>query len=158
MADNIIHLYLKDGLVKIKMRQDLAPTHCNQIGALIQGGFYDSLKFHRVLDGFMAQTGCPVGTGQAGISQNLTAEFTSEPHVRGTVSMARSQEPNSASTQFFICFKESKFLDNQYTVWGEVIEGMEFVDNIKLGDANNNGSVVDPDRIVKMVMAGDDTV
>lgn len=155
--DKIIHLYLKDGLVKIKMRDDLAPNHCNQVGSLIQGGFYNSLKFHRVLDGFMAQTGCPVGTGQAGINYSLEAEFSDEAHVRGTVSMARSQEPNSASTQFFICFADSSFLDKQYTVWGEVLEGMEFVDNIKRGDANNNGSVTDPDRIIRMVMANDDT-
>ena len=153
MADTIIHLHLKDGVVKIKMREDLAPNHCNQVGALVEGGFYDGLKFHRVLDGFVAQSGCPVGTGQAGINYNLAAEFTDTPHVRGTVSMARSQDPDSASTQFFICFAESKFLDNQYTVWGEVIDGMEFVDNIKRGDPNNNGTVTDPDRIVKMEIA-----
>lgn len=148
---NTIHLELVSGTVVIKLRPDLAPNHAKQIRKLILAKFYDGVSFHRVIDGFMAQTGCPMGDGTGGCGYQIVAEFTDEPHIRGTCSMARSQDPDSASSQFFICFEESKFLDNQYTVWGEVISGMEFVDQIKRGDPNNNGIVAeDPDRIISM--------
>ena len=147
---NTVHLELSTGTVVIKLRPDLSPNHAKQIRKLLLAGFYDGLPFHRVIDGFMAQTGCPIGNGTGGCGYQLAAEFTDTPHVRGTCSMARSQEPDSASSQFFICFEESAFLNNQYTVWGEVISGMEFVDQIKRGDPNNNGVVEDPDKIISM--------
>ena len=151
----MLYLDLKDGRVVIKMRPDLAPNHVARIKELAREGFYDGVVFHRVIDGFMAQTGDPTGTGSGGSGQNLDAEFSNEPHVRGVVSMARAQDPNSADSQFFIVFDDSRFLDAQYTAWGEVIEGMEFVDNIKRGDQSQNGSVADPDRIVRMQVAAD---
>lgn len=154
--ENTLYLYLKDGRVTIEMRPDLAPQHVARIKELVKSKFYDGLKFHRVIDGFMVQTGDPRGNGTGGSGKNIPAEFTSEPHFRGTVSMARSNNPNSGDSQFFICLANARFLDNQYTVWGQVTEGMEFVDNIKKGDPNNNGSVTNPDVIVKMVLAVDE--
>ena len=147
-SDRII-LELKDGKVVIETRSDLAPLHVKRIKELVSSGFYEGLKFHRVIDGFMAQTGDPDGNGTGGSGQNIPAEFSVEKHLRGTVSMARAQDPNSADSQFFICFQDSTFLDGQYTVWGSVVEGMEYVDKIKRG-APGSGTVSDPDRIVRM--------
>ena len=132
------------GNVVIELRPDLAPKHVERIKQLVGEGFYDGIVFHRVIDGFMAQTGCPQGTGTGGSGKKLKAEFNSEPHVRGVVSMARAQDPNSGDSQFFICFDDARFLDKQYTVWGKVIEGMDNVDQIKRGEP-----VRDPDKIVK---------
>jgi peptidylprolyl isomerase len=159
MADleNTLYLELKDGRVTIALRPDLAPNHVARIKELAREGFYDGLKFHRVIEGFMAQTGDPRGDGTGGSGQNLKAEFSSAPHVRGTCSMARAQSPNSADSQFFICFADARFLDGQYTVWGEVTEGMEHVDAIKRGDQARNGTVSDPDRIVSLRVAADAT-
>ena len=154
-------LKLKDGDVKIELFEEKAPNHVKRIKTLAESGLYDGVVFHRVIDGFMAQTG-DVKYGnpsnkdydlrRAGMGgsdmPDLKEEFNDLPHQRGTLSMARSQDPNSANSQFFICFKEASFLDRQYTVFGRVIEGMEFVDMIKLGDQNNNGSVDDPDKII----------
>jgi peptidylprolyl isomerase len=131
------------GTVVVAMRPDLAPRHVARIKELVRDGFYDGLVFHRVIDGFMAQTGCPSGTGTGGSGQKLKAEFSREPHVRGTVSMARSQNPDSGDSQFFICFADAPWLNNQYTVWGSVVEGMDNVDKIKRGEP-----VSDPDRII----------
>jgi peptidylprolyl isomerase len=137
------------GRVVIEMRPDLAPGHVAHIKKLVGEGFYDGIVFHRVIDGFMAQTGCPHGTGTGGSDYpDLKAEFNAEPHTRGTVSMARAQNPNSANSQFFICFDDARFLDKQYTVWGKVVEGMENVDKIKRGEP-----VRDPDSIVTARMA-----
>jgi peptidylprolyl isomerase len=153
--ENTIYLDLKDGRVVIKLRPDLAPGHVERIKKLAREGFYDNVKFHRVIEGFMAQTGDPTGTGMGGSSYpDLKAEFSSEPFRRGTVGMARAQNPNSANSQFFICFEDAGFLNNQYTVFGEVVEGMEHVDKIKRG-AGPNGMVSDPDVIVKMQVAAD---
>ena len=141
---NTLTLETTKGPVVIRLRPDLAPKHVERVTKLANEQFYDNVAFHRVIDGFMAQTGCPHGTGTGGSKEpNLKAEFNSEPHVRGTCSMARAQSPDSANSQFFICFKDAGFLDKQYTVWGEVISGMENVDNIKRGEP-----VRDPDRIV----------
>ena len=139
------------GRVVIGMRPDLAPGHVARIKELVRSGFYDGIVFHRVIDGFMAQTGCPHGTGTGGSGKKLKAEFNAEPHVRGTVSMARAQDPNSGDSQFFICFDDATFLDRQYTAWGNVIEGMENVDKIKRGEPVQN-----PDKIVKATMASDE--
>jgi peptidylprolyl isomerase len=136
------------GKVVIAMRPDLAPGHVERIKELVRQGFYDGIVFHRVIDGFMAQTGCPYGTGTGGSGQKLKAEFNREPHRRGTVSMARAQNPDSADSQFFICFEDAPFLNGQYTVWGEVTEGMENVDKIKRGEPVQN-----PDKIVSAKMA-----
>jgi peptidylprolyl isomerase len=144
------YMQLKDGVVKIRLRPDLAPRHVARIKELIAKGFYDGLTFHRVIDGFMAQTGDPKGDGTGGSGQNLAAEFSSAPHLRGTVSMARAMNPDSADSQFFIVLAPAPHLDGQYTVWGEVVEGMNFVDTIKKGDPMNNGTVTQPDRIIKM--------
>jgi cyclophilin family peptidyl-prolyl cis-trans isomerase len=143
------------GNVVIELRPDLAPKHVERIKTLANEGFYDGIVFHRVIDGFMAQTGCPKGTGTGGSDYpNLPAEFSAEPHVRGTASMARAQAPNSANSQFFICFADSPWLDRQYTVWGQVVSGMERVDAIKKGGEHNNGAISgEPDRIVKMRVA-----
>jgi peptidylprolyl isomerase len=156
-ADNEDTLYLDvpAGRVVIEMRPDLAPDHCAHIKGLVRRGFYDGIVFHRVIDGFMAQTGDPTGTGTGGSGHRLKAEFSAEPHVRGVLSMARSSDPNSADSQFFICFGDATFLDRQYTVWGKVVSGMEHVDAIKKGDSRQNGSVSDPDKIVKMQVAAD---
>jgi peptidylprolyl isomerase len=153
--ENTLYLDLKDGRVVITLRPDLAPNHVARIKELTRQGFYDGVVFHRVIPGFMAQTGDPTGTGSGGSGQKLKAEFSAERHVRGTMSMARAMDPNSADSQFFICFAPTSHLDGKYTVWGQVSEGMDFVDKIKKGSASNNGSVSDPDRIVKMQVAAD---
>ena len=153
--ENTLYLDLKDGRVVIELLPEKAPKHVARIKELARQGFYDGIVFHRVIDGFMAQTGDPTGTGMGGSGQKLQAEFNDEPHVRGTVSMARAQNPNSADSQFFICFADAGYLDRQYTVWGKVISGMEFVDKIKKGDRFANGTVKDPDKIVKMQVAAD---
>ena len=152
--ENTLYLELKDGRVTIELRPDLAPDHVARIKELVRQGFYDGIVFHRVIDGFMAQTGDPTGTGSGGSGQKLDAEFSDEKHLRGTVSMARAQSPNSADSQFFICFKSAPFLDGQYTIWGQVTDGMEHVDEIKKG-AGQNGIVSDPDKIVSMKVAAD---
>jgi len=136
------------GTVTIGMRPDLAPGHVARIKELVRSGFYDGIVFHRVIEGFMAQTGCPHGTGTGGSGHKLKAEFNAEPHVRGTCSMARAQNPDSGDSQFFICFGDARFLDRQYTVWGQVISGMEHVDAIKRGEPVHN-----PDKIVRAHMA-----
>lgn len=153
MADpeNTLVLETTKGRVVIEMRPDLAPGHVEHIKKLAREKFYDGIVFHRVIDGFMAQTGCPQGTGTGGSSYpNLKAEFNAEPHVRGVCSMARSSMPDSANSQFFICFDDARFLDNQYTAWGKVTEGMENVDQIKRGEP-----VSDPDKIVSMQVQAD---
>ena len=158
---NMMILKLKDGDVKIELFNDVAPKHVERIKELANSGQYDNVVFHRVIDGFMAQTGDvkfgnssnndfdlrKAGMGGSDLP-DLKSEFNDLPHERGTLSMARSQDPNSANSQFFICFKPAPSLDRQYTVFGKVIEGMEFVDKIKRGDDNNNGSVSDPDKII----------
>jgi len=149
--ENLLYLQLKDGRVTIRLRPDLAPKHVAQIKTLARRGFYDGIVFHRVIDGFMAQTGDPTGTGTGGSDlPDLPAEFSREPFKRGTCGMARSASPDSANSQFFICFASAPFLNGQYTVWGEVISGMEFVDRIKRGEPPQN-----PDRIVSMKVAAD---
>ena len=154
-------LELEHGKVEIELYSDVAPNHVKRIQTLAKNKEYDGVVFHRVIDGFMAQTGDVefgnskkdsfnlerVGTGSSNLP-DLKSEFNNIPHERGTLSMARSQDPNSANSQFFICFEPAPFLDRQYTVFGKVIEGMEFVDKIKRGDSNNNGSVIDPDKII----------
>ena len=159
--ENIMILKLKDGDVKIELFADTAPNHVKRIKELADEGKYDNVVFHRVIDGFMAQTGDVqfgnsssnnfdlrrAGMGGSDLP-DLKEEFSNLPHDRGTLSMARSSDPNSANSQFFICFKPAPFLDKQYTVFGKVIEGMEFIDKIKRGDENNNGSVTDPDKII----------
>lgn len=152
--ENTLYLDLKDGRVVIELRPDLAPNHVARIKELAREKFYDGIKFHRVIDGFMAQTGCPLGTGTGGSGTKLKAEFNSGKHVRGTCSMARAQSPDSADSQFFICFDTQAYLDRQYTIWGQVVEGMEFVDNIKKG-APRSGAVTDPDSIVSLRVAAD---
>ncbi len=152
--ENAILLKLKDGDVVIEMFEDAAPNHVKRIKELVRQGFYNGLKFHRVIDGFMAQTGCPYGTGTGGSGQKLKAEFNRNPHKRGTVSMARSSWPDSADSQFFICFADCPWLDGQYTVWGEVTSGMEYVDMIKKGNGAN-GEVSSPDEIVSMTVISD---
>jgi cyclophilin family peptidyl-prolyl cis-trans isomerase len=159
--ENTMILKLKDGDVKIKLFPDVAPNHVERIKSLANEGKYNGVVFHRVIDGFMAQTGdvqygnssnADFDLNRAGMGgsnlPNLKQEFSNLPHDRGTLSMARSQDPNSANSQFFICFKAAPFLDRQYTVFGKVLEGMEFVDKIKRGDENKNGSVENPDKIV----------
>ncbi|MEE9318274.1 MAG: peptidylprolyl isomerase [Rhodospirillales bacterium] len=153
--ENTLLMDLKDGQVVIEMRPDLAPKHVARIKELVRQGFYDGLVFHRVIGGFMAQGGDPLGTGTGGSGQNIPAEFSDEPHVRGTLSMARSSDPNSADSQFFIVFARSRFLDGKYTVWGKVTEGMKHVGKIKRGDKDRNGAVDDPDKIIRMRVAAD---
>jgi peptidylprolyl isomerase len=153
--DNTLYLDVPAGRVVIELRPDLAPHHVARIKALVQRGFYNGLKFHRVIAGFMAQTGDPQGNGTGGSGQSLDAEFSQEHHVRGTVSMARASNPNSADSQFFICLAAAPFLDGKYTIWGQVVSGMEFVDAIKKGDKDDNGAVTNPDQIVKMQIASD---
>jgi len=148
--ENTMILETTKGRVVIEMRPELAPGHVARIKELVRDGFYDGIVFHRVIDGFMAQTGCPHGTGTGGSGQKLKAEFNREPHVRGTVSMARAQNPDSGDSQFFICFDDARFLDNQYTVWGRVTEGMDNIDKIKRGEPVQN-----PDKIVSAKMAAD---
>ncbi len=152
---NTIYLDLEDGRVVIELRPDLAPNHVERIKELTREGFYDGVVFHRVIDGFMAQTGDPTGTGMGGSDKpDLEAEFSDEPHVRGTLSMARTNDPDSANSQFFIVFKDASHLNGQYTVWGSVVDGMEYVDKIKRGDGRN-GMVDDPDKIIRMRVAAD---
>ena len=153
--ENTLYLDVPAGRVVIEMRPDLAPATVAQIKALARRGFYDGIVFHRVIAGFMAQTGDPKGDGTGGSGHPLKAEFSNEKHVRGTVSMARASDPNSADSQFFIMFAPAPSLDNQYTVWGKVTAGMEFIDKIKKGDPARNGSVVNPDKIIKMQVAAD---
>lgn len=154
--ENTIVMQLKDGNVVIELRPDLAPNHVARIKQLTREGFYNGVVFHRVIDGFMAQTGDPTGTGMGGSKlPDLKAEFNTAKHVTGTVSMARAGSPDSANSQFFICFKPAPFLDNQYTVFGQVTSGMEFVNNIKKGDQANNGSVTNPDKIISMKVLAD---
>lgn len=154
--ENVLVMELDSGEVRIEMLPDLAPQHVARIRELTREGFYDGIVFHRVMAGFMAQTGDPTGTGRGGSGQNINAEFSAEPFVRGTVGMARSQNPNSADSQFFICFDDAQFLNRQYTVWGRVISGMEFVDQIKKAPAgDSSGTVVDPDHIVRMRVLAD---
>ena len=148
--ENTIVIETTKGPVVIELRPDLAPKHVERIKLLAREHFYDGIVFHRVIDGFMAQTGCPQGTGTGGSGKKLKAEFNREPHVRGTVSMARASNPDSGDSQFFICFDDARFLDNQYTVWGKVTSGMENVDKIKRGEPVQN-----PDKIVKAHMAAD---
>ncbi|HKH32788.1 MAG TPA: peptidylprolyl isomerase [Beijerinckiaceae bacterium] len=149
--ENTLVLETTKGRVVIALRPDLAPNHVERIKTLARRGFYDNVAFHRVIEGFMAQTGCPQGTGTGGSDlPDLKAEFNAEPHKRGVCSMARSSQPNSANSQFFICFDDARFLDKQYTVWGKVVEGMENVDKIKRGEP-----VRDPDRIVSMRVIAD---
>ena len=153
-AENALLLKLKDGDVIIEMHEDAAPNHVARIKELVRQGFYNGLKFHRVIDGFMAQTGCPYGTGTGGSGKKLRAEFNRYPHRRGTVSMARAMMPDSADSQFFICFADCPWLDGQYTVWGEVTSGMEYVDMIKRGEGAN-GEVSSPDEIISMSVIAD---
>ncbi|HUO94194.1 MAG TPA: peptidylprolyl isomerase [Rhizomicrobium sp.] len=155
--ENTIILELKSGPVTIELRPDLAPNHVARIKELARKGFYDGIVFHRVIPGFMAQTGDPTGTGSGGSDlPDLKAEFSKEPHVRGTVSAARTSDPNSANSQFFICFDDAPWLDRQYTVWGKVVDGMDHVDQIKKGGEHNNGMISGtPDKIVKMRVAAD---
>ena len=149
MAKNFIEMKLKNGNVLIELRPDLAPNHVKRISSLVKEGFYDGLVFHRVIPDFMAQGGDPLGNGTGGSGQNIDAEFSNEKHIRGTVSMARAQDPNSADSQFFICFKDAPWLDGQYTIWGQVVKGMDIVDKIKKGDGSN-GEVSSPDKIISM--------
>ena len=153
-AENALLLKLKDGDVVIEMYPDAAPNHVARIKELVRAGFYNGLKFHRVIDGFMAQTGCPYGNGTGGTGKKLKAEFNRNPHKRGTVSMARAMDPDSADSQFFICFAEAPWLNGQYTVWGEVVSGMEYVDMIKRG-TGANGMVSQPDEIVSVAVIAD---
>ncbi|MCX5493828.1 peptidylprolyl isomerase [Kaistia dalseonensis] len=148
--ENTLILETTKGTAIIKLRPDLAPNHVARIKELAREGFYDGIVFHRVIEGFMAQTGDPTGTGMGGSGKKLKAEFSREPHVRGTASMARAQNPDSGDSQFFLCFGDAGFLNGQYTVWGQVIEGMENIDKIKRGEP-----VKDPDKIVSMKVAAD---
>jgi len=152
MSQERLTMELKSGPVTIELRPDLAPNHVARIKELANAGFYDGIVFHRVIPGFMAQTGDPTGTGSGGSElPDLKAEFSAEKHVRGTCSMARTQNPNSANSQFFICFDDAPWLDRQYSVWGKVVEGMEHIDAIKKGGDHNNGAISGaPDAIVKM--------
>ena len=149
-ANDHIQMKLKDGNVLIELRPDLAPNHVKRISELVKSGFYNGLTFHRVIDGFMAQGGDPLGTGTGGSGQNINAEFSNEKHVRGTVSMARAMDPNSADSQFFICFQDASWLDGQYTIWGQVVKGMKFIDMIKKGEGANGEIAGEPDKIIEM--------
>lgn len=148
--ENTLYLDLKDGRVTLELYPDVAPKHVARIKELARDGFYDGLKFHRVIPGFMAQGGCPKGTGTGGSGQNIPAEFSDKSHVRGTASMARSALPDSADSQFFICFDDAPHLDGQYSVWGQVKQGMEHVDALNPGEGG-----ADPDEIIKMQVAAD---
>jgi peptidylprolyl isomerase len=148
--ENLLVLETSQGRVVVAMRPELAPRHVERIRELVREGFYDGVVFHRVIDGFMAQTGDPTGTGTGGSGVKLKAEFSREPHVRGTVSMARSQSPDSGDSQFFICFEDAPWLNGQYTVWGTIVEGMENVDKIKRGEP-----VTHPDQILSARMMPD---
>jgi peptidylprolyl isomerase len=154
-AENVLVMELTGGTVTIEMRPDLAPNHVARIRELVRQGFYDGIVFHRVIAGFMAQTGDPTGTGSGGSGQHLKAEFSQAPHNRGTLSMARTNDPDSADSQFFICLDRADYLDGQYTVWGQVVSGMEAVDKIKKGSQSNNGAVTKPDSILSLRVAAD---
>ena len=149
--ENTLYLDVPAGRVVIALRPDLAPKHVARIKELAREGFYDGIRFHRVIDGFMAQTGDPKGNGTGGSGQTLPAEFSKEKHVRGTASMARAQSPDSADSQFFICFAPAPFLDGKYTIWGKVTSGMEYIDAIKKGEPPAK-----PDKIIKMQVAADE--
>ncbi|MEJ8475948.1 peptidylprolyl isomerase [Roseibium algae] len=149
-AENTLLMETTQGHIVIEMKPDIAPNHVARIKELVREGFYDGIVFHRVIEGFMAQTGCPQGTGTGGSGKKLKAEFNDEHHGRGVCSMARAQNPDSGDSQFFICFGEAGFLDGQYTVWGQVSEGMENVDKIKRGEPVQN-----PDNIVSIKVAAD---
>jgi len=155
--ENVLVMELKDGIVKIEMLPDLAPQHVERIKTLTRQGFYDGIVFHRVMEGFMAQTGDPTGTGRGGSDlPDLPAEFSAEPFERGVIGMARTQDPNSANSQFFITFAPARFLDKQYTVWGRVIEGMEYVDLIKKAPrSEQSGTVRDPDQMISLKVEAD---
>ena len=148
--ENTLLMDLEHGRVVIALRPDVAPNHVARIKELSRQGFYDGIVFHRVIEGFMAQGGDPTGTGTGGSGQHLAAEFSDAKHVRGTASMARAANPDSADSQFFICFDDAPFLNGQYTVWGNVVDGMEHIDKIKRGEP-----VMDPDKIVQMKVAAD---
>jgi peptidylprolyl isomerase len=148
--ENTLVLETTQGRAVIELRPDLAPNHVARIKELALQGFYDGVTFHRVIDGFMAQTGDPTGTGRGGSGKNLKAEFSNAPHERGTVSMARANHPDSADSQFFICFDDAHFLDGKYTVWGRVIEGMDNIDKVKRGEP-----VKEPDKIISMRVGTD---
>jgi peptidylprolyl isomerase len=153
---NVIYMDLPFGRTVIELRTDLAPNTCAQFKKLVRAGFYDGTVFHRVIDGFMAQGGDPTGTGTGGSGHPLHAEFSSsERFARGVVAMARSSDPNSADSQFFVMFAAAPALDGKYTIFGQVVSGMEYVDKLKKGDSNNNGKVTNPDKIVKMQVAAD---
>ena len=152
--ENTIYLELKDGRVTIELRPDVAPNHVARIKELVRQKFYDGIVFHRVIEDFMAQTGDPTGTGTGGSGQHLEAEFSNEKHLRGALSMARAADPNSADSQFFIVFKAAPWLDGQYTLWGQVTDGMDAVDKIKMG-APGSGAVDNPDKIITMRVAAD---
>ena len=153
---NTLTLETTTGPVVIEMNPEIAPGHVAHIKRLVGEGFYDGIVFHRVIDGFMAQTGCPKGTGTGGSKYpDLKAEFNAEPHVRGTVSMARAASPDSANSQFFICFGDASFLDGQYTVFGEVVSGMDVIDKVKAGTQENNGAVDNPDKMITLRLAGE---
>ena len=154
-AENILYIDLKQGRVVIEMLPKIAPNHVNRIKTLARQKFYDGVVFHRVIDGFMTQTGDPTGTGMGGSKlPDLKAEFSDEPHIRGAVSMARASNPNSGNSQFFIVTKDSRFLDTQYTVWGRVIKGMEYVDQIKKGESGS-GKITNPDAMIKVRVSSD---
>jgi peptidylprolyl isomerase len=153
-AENTLYLDLKDGRVVIELRPDLAPNHVARIKELARQGFYDGTPFHRVIDGFMAQGGDPTGTGTGGSGQKLKAEFSKEKHVRGTCSMARAASPDSADSQFFLMFDKAPHLDRKYSIWGQIVEGMEHVDAIKRGRPGS-GTVEEPDTIIRMQVAAD---
>ena len=153
--ENTLYMDVPAGRVVIEMRPDLAPATVAQIKALVRQGFYDGIVFHRVIDGFMAQTGDPKGNGTGGSGHKLKAEFSTEKHVRGVVSMARASDPDSADSQFFIMFADAPSLDGKYTIWGKVTSGMEYIDQVKKGDAAHNGTVTNPDKIIKMQVAAD---
>ena len=153
--ENTLYMDLATGRVVIELRPDLAPQHVARIKELTRQGFYNGLVFHRVIEGFMVQTGDPTGTGTGGSGKKLKAEFSNEPHVRGAVSMARASDPDSGDSQFFIVLQDSTFLDRQYTVFGRVTKGMEYVDAIKKGNPQNNGMVTNPDKIITLRVAAD---
>jgi cyclophilin family peptidyl-prolyl cis-trans isomerase len=155
--ENTLIMELKSGPVKIRLRPDLAPNHVARVKELTRQGFYDGVVFHRVIPGFMAQTGDPTGTGSGGSDlPDLKSEFSGEKHKRGTVSAARTSDPHSANSQFYICFDDAPWLDRQYSVWGEVVEGMEHIDAIKKGGDHNNGAISGaPDKILKLRVEAD---